>query len=39
LDDEEEEGMLGWVRANAHAIFAKPWPQIDASSLSYFSLS
>jgi uncharacterized Zn-finger protein len=24
--------MFGWLRANAPAIFAKLWPQIDGSS-------
>jgi hypothetical protein len=29
---DEEERMFGWLRANAPAIFAKLWPQIDGSS-------
>jgi ferritin-like metal-binding protein YciE len=31
---EEEERMFGWLRANAPAIFAKLWPQIEGSSSS-----
>jgi ferritin-like metal-binding protein YciE len=36
---DEEERMFGWLRANAPAIFAKLWPQIDASSSSSVSNS
>jgi ferritin-like metal-binding protein YciE len=31
---DEEERMFGWLRANAPAVFAKLWPEIDASSSS-----
>jgi ferritin-like metal-binding protein YciE len=30
----EEEEMFGWLRANAPAIFAKLWPQIEGESSS-----
>jgi hypothetical protein len=30
----EEEEMFGWLRANAPAIFAKLWPQVEAESSS-----
>jgi ferritin-like metal-binding protein YciE len=30
----EEEEMFGWLRANAPAIFAKLWPQIERKHLS-----
>ena len=30
----EEEEMFGWLRANAPAIFAKLWPQIERESSS-----
>jgi ferritin-like metal-binding protein YciE len=36
---DEEERMFGWLRANAPAMFAKLWPQIDASSSSSVSNS
>ncbi len=37
----EEEEMFGWLRANAPAMFAKLWPQIEgeSSSLNLESLS
>jgi uncharacterized protein DUF892 len=28
---QEEEKMFGWLRANAPAMFAKLWPQIEES--------
>lgn len=31
---QDEEKMLGWLRANAPAMFAKLWPQIEESSSS-----
>jgi ferritin-like metal-binding protein YciE len=30
----EEEEMFGWLRANAPAMFAKLWPQIESEPLS-----
>jgi hypothetical protein len=30
----EEEEMFGWLRANAPAMFAKLWPQIEGESSS-----
>jgi hypothetical protein len=30
----EEEEMFGWLRANAPAMFAKLWPQIEEESSS-----
>src|SRR5215212_1913631 len=30
----EEEEMFGWLRANAPAMFAKLWPQVEAESSS-----
>jgi ferritin-like metal-binding protein YciE len=33
----EEEKMFGWLRANAPAIFAKLWPQIEEESSSLIS--
>jgi ferritin-like metal-binding protein YciE len=36
---DEEERMFGWLRANAPAMFAKLWPQIDGSSPSSLSSS
>jgi ferritin-like metal-binding protein YciE len=36
---DEEERMFGWLRANAPAMFAKLWPQIDGSSYSSLSSS
>ena len=30
----EEEEMFGWLRANAPAMFAKLWPQIEREPLS-----
>jgi hypothetical protein len=35
----EEEEMFGWLRANAPAIFAKLWPQIEGESSSLTSTS
>jgi hypothetical protein len=29
---QEEEKMSGWLRANAPAMFAKLWPQIESST-------
>ncbi|HEX2068215.1 MAG TPA: DUF892 family protein, partial [Nitrososphaeraceae archaeon] len=31
---KEEEEMFGWLRANAPAMFAKLWPQIEGESSS-----
>jgi formylmethanofuran dehydrogenase subunit E len=31
---QEEEKMFGWLRANAPAMFAKLWPQIEESLFS-----
>jgi ferritin-like metal-binding protein YciE len=36
---DEEEKMFGWLRANAPAMFAKLWPQIEGSSSSSSSPS
>jgi ferritin-like metal-binding protein YciE len=36
---EEEEEMFGWLRANAPAMFAKLWPQIEGESSSLHSTS
>ena len=35
----EEEEMFGWLRANAPAMFAKLWPQIEREPLSFNSES
>jgi hypothetical protein len=35
----EEEEMFGWLRANAPAMFAKLWPQIEVESSSLNSES
>jgi ferritin-like metal-binding protein YciE len=35
----EEEKMFGWLRANAPAMFAKLWPQIEGESSSLTSTS
>ena len=35
----EEEEMFGWLRANAPAMFAKLWPQIEGESSSLNSAS
>jgi ferritin-like metal-binding protein YciE len=29
---QEEQKMDGWLRANAPAMFAKLWPQIESST-------
>jgi ferritin-like metal-binding protein YciE len=34
---QEEEKMFGWLRANAPAMFAKLWPQIESPSTSDYS--
>ncbi len=31
---QEEEKMFGWLRANAPAMFATLWPQMDSSSVA-----
>ena len=36
---QEEEKMFGWLRANAPAMFAKLWPQIEESLSSSSSSS
>ena len=36
---QEEEEMFGWLRANAPAMFAKLWPQIEGESSSLTSAS
>jgi ferritin-like metal-binding protein YciE len=36
---DEEERMFGWLRANTPAMFAKLWPQVDASSSTSISNS